>query len=390
MKRTKLVLSMVLAAATMMGGRVAHAQRSIDEADSSSSSSESGKKPLPWRGTTLTFDQSATTQTVGIGEDYQSSNPVYEWWFRFAPRYVLYENGTDTISAQAAVNVYHEFTNSDSTTYRNETLLGPTTLYLQYGRPLYREGEWVTSLSVAALRMTLPTDKVARNSGQVLGLGSSVSVNQSIPINGRSASTFNSARVGALAIYNHPFTKATNAINPDLKRYRQDLDGRTFESDVLRAGMLPNHQLNLAFTAGLQITPKLSFNGSYYIMHTWAYRPPGACITPQGASTGSICLPTNDDAPNFRVGTWLMASVDYDLFDEVSLSLGYYNLANQIGPDGQRRSPLWSPSARFYFSVTANLDAIYETVTGRNEVSATAKPTTQGVQQAKTSLFAFD
>ena len=392
MKRTKLVLSMVLAAATMMGGRLAHAQTDADEVDdsSSSASSSSGKKPLPWRGTQLTFDQSATTQTVGIGEDYQSSNPTYEWSFRFAPRYVIYENGTDTISAAAAFNVYHEFTNSDSTTYENETLLGPTTLNLQYGRPLYKEGEWVLSLSVAPLRLTFPTDKASRNSGHILGLGGSVGVNQSIPINGRGASTFNAVRVGTQVIYNHPFTKATNAVNPDLKRYRQDLGGRTFESDVLRSGMLPNHQLNFAFTAGLNITPKLSFNGSYYIMQTWAYRPPGACVTPQGASTGSICFPSNEEATNFRVATWLMASVDYDLFDEVSLSLGYYNQANQIGPDGQRRSPFWSPYARFYFSVTANLDAIYETITGRNEASVTAKPNAEGVQQAKASLLAFD
>ena len=389
MKRTKLVLSMVLAAATMMSGRLALAQQSIDEVGSSSlSSGGSGKKPLPWRGTTLTFDQSVTTQTVGIGEDYQSSNPTYEWWFRFAPRYVLYENGTDTISAIAAFNVYHEFTNSDSTTYKNETQLGPTTLFFQYGRPLYKEGEWVTSLSVSPLRLTFPTDKASRLSGQILGLGGSVSVNQSIPINGRSASALNSARVGLMGIYNHPFTKATNPVNPDLKRYRQDLDGRTFESDVLRSGMLPNHQLNVAFTAGLNITPKFSLNGSYYIMNTWAYRPPGACVTPQGASTGPICLPTNEDAPNYRVATWFMASLDYDLFDELSLSLGYYNQANQIGPDGQRRSPFWSPYARFYFSITANLDAIYESLSGRNEVAS--KPNAQGAQQAKANLFAFE
>lgn len=392
MKRSHLVLSMVLAAATITtSARIADARTPGSDSGAEESEATPGgeqKKPLPWRGTYVIFDQSATTQTLGIGDDYQSSNPVYEWWFRFAPRYVVYENGKDTVAVQAWFNLYHEFTNSDSTTYKNETLIGPTTVWAQYSRPLYREKEWVTSLAVAPLRLTLPTDKASRNSGQILGMGASVGVNQSIPIRGRSASALNSARVGLLAMYSHPFTKATNPVNPDLARPRQDLGGRTFESDVLRSGMIANHQLNVALSGGLQITPKLSLSASYYLLQTWAYRPPGACVTPQGASTGDICLPTNDDATNFRVNTWLLTSIDYDLFDEISLSAGYYNLANQIGPDGQRRSPFWSPGARFFFSITGNLDAIYERITGCNEEVA-KQPPSQSTQTAQTSLLDF-
>lgn len=391
MKRSHLVLSMVLAAAGVTSGRLALAQGAASDSgttEEAPAGTTKKKDPLPWRGTHLIFDQSVTTQTVGLGEDYQSSNPVYEWWFRFAPRYVAYDNGTDTVSIQAWFNLYHEFTNSDSTTYRNETQIGPTTVWAQYGRTLYQEGEYRTALSVAPLRLTLPTDKAARNSGQILGLGGSVGVNQSIPIQGKGAPALNSFRVGTTVQYNHPFTEATNPVNRDLHRERQNLEGRSFESDVLRSGMLPNHQLNFAFTAGLQITPKLTFGASYYLMQTWAYRPKEACVTPQGASTGPICLSTNQDAPNHRVNTWVLASVDYDLTDEVSLSLGYYNMANQIGPDGQRRNVLWSPDARVFFSITGNLDAIYERLSGRNDEEATAG-SSKGAQQAKAGLLSF-
>jgi hypothetical protein len=61
----------------------------------------------------------------------------------------------------------------------------------------------------------------------------------------------------------------------------------------------------------------------------------------------------------YRVSTWTLASIDYDASDEVSFSLGYYNLSEQIGPDGMRRSPLWSPDSRFFVTMTGNLDAIY-------------------------------
>ncbi len=52
--------------------------------------------------------------------------------------------------------------------------------------------------------------------------------------------------------------------------------------------------------------------------------------------------------------------------DEIDLSLGYYNLANAIAPDGQRRSLFgadnvwWSPDARVFFDITANLDALFD------------------------------
>ena len=50
--------------------------------------------------------------------------------------------------------------------------------------------------------------------------------------------------------------------------------------------------------------------------------------------------------------------------------MGYYDLANAIAPDGQARSVFgpeniwWSPSARFFFDVTANLDAIFDDARG--------------------------
>src|SRR4051812_24801301 len=39
---------------------------------------EAKKTPLRWHGSTLLFDQSVTSQTIGVGRDYQSYNPTYE------------------------------------------------------------------------------------------------------------------------------------------------------------------------------------------------------------------------------------------------------------------------------------------------------------------------
>src|SRR6266568_352966 len=57
------------------------------------------EKPSPWAGSILLFDQSATTQTLHLGTDYQSSDPTYELWWAFKPRYTFYKTDTTTISA---------------------------------------------------------------------------------------------------------------------------------------------------------------------------------------------------------------------------------------------------------------------------------------------------
>ena len=70
--------------------------------------------------------------------------------------------------------------------------------------------------------------------------------------------------------------------------------------------------------------------------------------------------------PQFTPSNWVILGVDYALFDELDLGLGYYSVASQIAPDGQRRTLFgsdnlfWSPDARVFFDITANLDALFD------------------------------
>jgi hypothetical protein len=54
------------------------------------------------------------------------------------------------------------------------------------------------------------------------------------------------------------------------------------------------------------------------------------------------------------------------------VGVGYYNQTGQIGPDGQRRSPLWSPDARVFLTVTGNLDVIFDHFTAKPSTTQTA------------------
>ena len=321
------------------------------------------EKKNPWHGSYLLFDQSVTTQTIHLGSDYQSADPVYEWWFRLAPRYSAYEDKDQELSLNLWANLYKEFTNSDETTRKQENVIGATTVWATYSRKILRSKEWITTASIAPVRITLPTDQASRDSGQLFGLGASAGLSQAIPINGKSATWFPSARVGASLIYNHPFTRATNAVNSDLDRTRQDAAGRTFTSDMLRGSMLVKHQANVAFSAGLQIHEKLSFSASYILLNSWAYKPTNSDCAISQPGTGCIAFGTTE-APDFRASSWLLASLDYDVIPELGLSVGYYNLASQLAPDSTRRDPLWSPDARVFFTITGNLDAIFDDIAG--------------------------
>src|SRR4029078_2374130 len=123
-----------------------------------------------WRGSILLFDQSTTTQTVGVGGDYQSYDPTYEWWLAFKPRYAIFDRGRDALTVNLWMNAYLELTNSDTTTRAHEILLGPTYLWASYARVLRERGGWKTSAALGP-RFTLPTDKAAFDAGQLLGLG---------------------------------------------------------------------------------------------------------------------------------------------------------------------------------------------------------------------------
>jgi hypothetical protein len=323
----------------------------------SATAAEPEKPKLPWRGTILLFDQSVSTQTVGLGKDYQSADPTYEWWFAFKPRYVLYESKKSTFSLALWTNLYLELTNSDTTTTSQEPVIGSTFFTAPFSHVLIDSGGYKTSFNIGP-RITLPTDKASREQGIYIGLGASSGLSQSIPLAGKGAKAFNSLSFSASAAYSHSLSQATQAVNPNLQRIRQDAVGRTFFSDQLGSAMFAQHRLNAAFSANLQITPRLGFGASYILLESWAYKPPYTQICV--ASTGCVTPDHVNDPQTFRVTPWALASFDYDATDELSVSLGYYNQTNQIGPEGVRRGPFWSPEARIFFTLTGNLDAIYE------------------------------
>ncbi len=316
-------------------------------------------KRMAWHGSTLLFDQSVTTQTIGIGKDYQSYNPVYEWWVAFKPRYYVFEREKDALSLHLWMNLYLELTNSDTTTTKREPVLGPTTAWASYAYTLHERDGYRTAVNIGP-RIALPTDRASRNAGQLFGLGAIGGATQSLPL-AKEGTAFTSARLGFSAIYMHPFNRATTPVNGDIEQPRQDVAGRSIVSDQLRPGMNVANSLTLLFTGGVQLLPRLGMGLAYVIGNSWAYAPTGVPICTAQPTCADPASP--GDTTSYRVSTWALMSLDYDVVEEMTVSAGYYNLTSQIGADGERRNPLYSPDARFYLTLTGNLDVIYDRLT---------------------------
>jgi len=255
-------------------GEPADAERSeADAANDTWKVDPEQKTRLPWHGSMLLFDQSVTTQTVGLGPSYQSADPVYEWWLAFKPRYALYESHKESFALNLWMNVYLELTNSDTTTTKHEPVLGPTWLSAIYGRTLFEGDGYKTSVSVGP-RLGLPTDMASRNAGQIVGLGVSAGASQRIPLRGRGAPWFSDMRFGVSTTYNHPVTRCTTRCFENVNQPGQNLgapiedlgNGRTtglaqtnvatqsINQGQVGGGFFPNHSFNVALSADVQVT----------------------------------------------------------------------------------------------------------------------------------------
>jgi outer membrane lipopolysaccharide assembly protein LptE/RlpB len=75
---------------------------------------------VPWRNTFFYLENSASTQTVGVGTSYQSRDPYYELTLGLRPRLYLAASETYELSLRADLGVTTERTNSDTTTEEGE------------------------------------------------------------------------------------------------------------------------------------------------------------------------------------------------------------------------------------------------------------------------------
>jgi hypothetical protein len=339
---------------------------------------QAAKQPpkVPFRGSLLFWDNSVSTETIGVGRDPQTRNPLYEMSLVFRPRWYFYDTDVETAGVRGDVAVVREMTNSDTTTDRGETTLTDAQLFGAYSRQLYVDDDYETTFGVRAPVLTFPTSTVSFNNGRYLAVGTQLSLEQFVPLRGSEADSFHTLRALVSAAYTHWFTRATVPTSPGLDRVRLEPGGRSLPSDQLSGAAFAEHQATFSVLLELAITDRVSWSNEFRWQPSWGYGLGETCVQ---TVTGCEPIPAADG--HFGVVTLFASEVSVQVFDEMSVQLGYNNLTLQIDPNGQRRNMLYSPDARVYATITAHLDAIYLSLTGQDKPEAAKSA--QGAQVAR-------
>jgi hypothetical protein len=339
---------------TVSPSALAHGNDSGFEARSADASN-------PFRGSSLTFDQSMTTQTADVGPAPLSYVPLYQVWLSLRPIYWLDAHW----SVRGRFDYFKELTNDEDTTYYREDVFGDIWTDLVYHDEL--DALWPRSSFTGGLRAVWPTSKASQGEGMYVALGAFGRVAHTFELAGEGAPAFENLQVKIGAWYDHPFTNATtpNAYG-NFAYVRENVDGQSFVSDQIQGQTLVANSLVGTLDVGLAVTPKLFVDSNLVFINNWHYRPTDSCVM---TSMGCVNVGRPNDE-QFTQETWFVFSADYSVMKELDVGVGYYNLANLIAPDGQRRSVFgsdniwWSPDARFFLDITANIDAILDDALG--------------------------
>jgi hypothetical protein len=335
----------------------------------------------PFRNSTLTFDQSISTATIGVGNTPQSYMPIYQWWWSFRPRFYF----TDHLYLSGRFDFYKEFTNSDegqsgATTDYREDDFGDIWATLVYEQALNKSENTKVS---GGPRFLFPTSKASQAAGIYVQAGAIATLSQKVPLHDASAPFLNDLHFRLFTWYDHPFSQYTTPGNSGFQYVRENTDDQSFLSDQLAGSTLIDHQLMFNVEAALQITPRLDFAIDFYEINQWHYSLPGGCVQ---TTTGCQTITTQESSANGIVGdqefvqlTWFAADLSWDVFDQLTLGIGYYNLQNELSNLGEHRTLFganniwWSPDARFFFDITANLDAIYDSLAPKGSMKKAAQ-----------------
>ncbi len=369
----------------LFSGRPALAQRTVAPAidrrlqPQPTEKGKLGEEPSAWRGSTFSWNNSATTETLGIGQDVQSENPTYEMSFALSPRYYVWEGKGElppSIALGARLEAIREFTNSDTTTEEGEWLLSNLLLTSQFSQGVYKKDGYETTVALRAPAIALPTSKAARNNGTIFGLGARLIGLQNFPLLGENSAVLPSFGLTGVMGYDHAFRRTTTPTNTDFERERLGLDGETLPSDQLSGRAFTDDEVLLGFSTTLVIHERVRWSNLFEWHLSWKYRFNGEAEAE--LATGPAPVEEQENPDNFGVVSLFASEVSVVVVRELSVELGYQNLASQIGPDAQRRSMFYSPDARFSLSLVLNLDAAYDLVSGNSRSVAASAQGAQG------------
>lgn len=303
----------------------------------------------------FSWEHTVTSQTLGVGDTPQSSNPTYTMGFVARTRYYFLDDtpGGKHFSLRLDGGLYREFTNSDVTAKRGEWTFSDTDLASVYTRrfqgPADTDG---TSWEVRPLTLTLPTSKISLSSGRFFAPGVALGViNQTPLLRGKVGPEIMSLIRLAVG-YKRWFARATVPTNASLERVRLTPDGRALPGDSLSGSSLVRDQLDLTARLRFLFGKDVLWTTDAAFVPSWKYPVQNDVSLCGVVLTGCANVQVSPDDSRFVAQTSFNTEISVRVVKGFSVELGYGNAATQLGRDGRRRGFFYSPSAVFYTSLT--------------------------------------
>ncbi len=337
--------------------RAAWAQGTADQVVTAAQADREGLRHVPWHDSTVLWQQRVTTQTVGVGGDYQSDNPYYDWIFYVRPRYYLWENERSSLSVRGQIGASVELTNSDTTTDENEFLLDDTLIAFSPEHAFVRDGEYLSDLTLSLPRVVIPTSKAGFQVGKILEVGVRALFVQAFPLR-ENDPLLPRAYFGLRAGYGYQFARSVVPEQSSLDQLRMNLDGVLVTNDQLGGAALSEHMGVLHAILHADVFRDIVALETEFGIDP-AYKFALSESAPVCLSTGCVEPQTVEDPSRLSVISYLDVSVNALVLDHsLRLAVGYENVTSQLAADGTRRGALWSPDAKFYFSLEFQPDLL--------------------------------
>jgi len=360
----RLVRTLTALALVAVSGN-AYAQGTADQAVTSAQRKKEGEKRVAWHDSTAIWQQRATAQTLGIGGDFQSTDPYYDWVFYLRPRYYVWENDTSSLSVRGQLAGSIELTNSDTTTRQREFELQDTILTLAPEHAFVKHGEYLTDLTLSLPRFVLPTSRAGYESGKILQVGVRALFVQAFPLR-EGGDWLARGYLGFRGGYDYQFARSVVPESSTLDRVTTDLEGHLVTNDQLAGGALAEHSGVIhGIVHGDIFKDFIALESEFGLDPAYKFALPA--VTPVcNVSTGCVQPTDVSDPQRLATSTYLDVYLEVLTFEHsLKVSAGYENITAQLGPDGQRRGFFYSPDAKLYVKLEFQPDFLVKRPEGK-------------------------
>lgn len=290
-----------------------------------------------WRGTSVNYSHNLGVMTLAPAAE-PFYNPTWSHRLGLFPEWHFGQQ----LTLRGRFFLSQEFTESDSTRYRNEVELSDVWL----------DGVWSgfteknSRIHLGAdLRVTVPTSKTSQAQSRILTLGPSLNVSRRFDV-----------LSGLTLIYSARFTYRFNRFATRQNQGSTSSacgDSRSLECiDIINTGVR-NPQFDVLHGPVVSFAPhaKVDVSASFLMQRAWL---PALAAAPVELA-GSTQLGVGTDVATRDLMIFSL-SVSYQAFKAVGFSLGAWTFSNQLGEDGRYQFPLFNRNTTLYLDATFDLE----------------------------------